>query len=72
MRLQDAGKGKGCKYNAHVLCEVGDCGSCGWNPTVAKARVKAFKRARASIQRKPPHEDCAACPYYTGRREAGV
>lgn len=52
-----------CRYNAHVECEVRNCGTCGWNPAVAKARIKAFKRARASIQTKLPHEDCKTCTF---------
>lgn len=29
-----------CLYNAEIVCEVQKCGSCGWNPEVAKARLE--------------------------------
>ena len=29
-----------CPYNYEVDCEALKCGSCGWNPVVAKARLE--------------------------------
>lgn len=29
-----------CKYNQEVYCSAEKCGSCGWNPKVAKKRTE--------------------------------
>lgn len=34
----------GCVFQPDsVLCGERNCGNCGWNPVVAKARLEAFK-----------------------------
>ena len=31
-----------CPHNVDVLCNYPKCNSCGWNPVVAKARLKKY------------------------------
>lgn len=31
-----------CLHNENIMCNHHKCGSCGWNPAVAKKRLEAF------------------------------
>lgn len=31
-----------CPHNDRLICDSPECESCGWNPTVAKARLRAI------------------------------
>ena len=31
-----------CRYNYACSCNVPNCGSCGWNPEVARSRLKEY------------------------------
>ena len=31
-----------CHYNKEVMCDNSTCESCGWNPAVEQARIKAM------------------------------
>lgn len=35
-------KGDPCKHNDGVSCAFENCGNCGWNPEVAKARLQKY------------------------------
>lgn len=37
-------RGTDCKFNEAVTCSKRTCDTCGWNPTVATARLMAFWR----------------------------
>lgn len=38
-----------CPHNEAVACERKKCGSCGWNPAVAKARAEEIRRKRKEV-----------------------
>lgn len=38
-----------CPHNAEVDCELRECDRCGWNPPVAKARLKAITDCKKFI-----------------------
>ena len=38
---------KKCSYNNQVDCNINTCWRCGWNPSVAQARINKVLRVRA-------------------------
>lgn len=32
-----------CPYNKAVMCQNGNCDTCGWNPVVMKRRMEAMR-----------------------------
>ena len=40
-----------CQHNNEVTCEREECGCCGWNPEVAKARQQSVRRKLLANQK---------------------